>query len=78
MLQDVNVFNIQKGKWFPLKFDKTDAQPEPRYGHTAVVYGPNIYVYGGYRRYVESFKVRETYGDIYSFNTSYLKWEKLN
>ncbi|CAI2386527.1 unnamed protein product [Moneuplotes crassus] len=78
MLQDVNVFNVQKGKWFPLKFNRTDAQPEPRYGHTAVVYGSNIYVYGGYRRYVESFKIRETYGDIYSFNTSYLKWEKLN
>ncbi|CAI2386706.1 unnamed protein product [Moneuplotes crassus] len=78
MLQDINVFNIQKGKWFPLKFDKQDTQPEPRHGHTAVVYKSNIYVYGGYRRYIESIKIRETYGDLYVFNTNYLRWDKIN
>ena len=78
MLQDINVFNIQKNRWFSVKFTRRDQQPEPRYGHTAVSYRSDIYLYGGYRRYVESFKERDTYGDVYQFWTDSLKWDKLN
>lgn len=78
MLNDINVLNLQKQKWYKVTFQRNEQQPEPRYGHSAVVYKSNIYIYGGYRRYVESFKVRETYGDVYEFNTDILKWDKLN
>jgi len=78
MLNDVNVHNLQKHKWFKIKFQRNEQQPEPRYGHSAVAYKSKMYIFGGFRRYVESFKVRETYGDVYEFSTKTLKWDKIN
>ena len=77
MLNDTWIFNIQKWKWYVLKFQRNEQQPEPRYGHSAIVHKTSVYIYGGYRRYNKSFKVRETYGDVYEFSTETLKWDKI-
>lgn len=67
---------LEPNKWTDIKFEKGQFVPETRYGHTAVNYNSKIYIYGGYRRYVESFKIRESYGDIAVFDTDSLKWSK--
>ena len=77
MLNDTCIFNIQKWKWYYIKFERNEQQPEPRFGHSSVVYKSSVYVYGGYRRYNKSFKIRETYGDVYEFSTESLKWDKI-
>jgi Rab9 effector protein with kelch motifs len=78
MLNDINIHNFQKRKWFRIPFKRDEQQPDARYGHSAVVFKSKIYIYGGYRRYIESFKVRETYGDVFEFSPKTLKWDKLN
>lgn len=78
MLNDVWILNLEEFKWYEVKFDTTEQQPEPRYGHSAVIYKSKLYIYGGYRKYNKSFKIRDTFGDVYSFSTTTLKWDKLN
>ena len=78
MLNEVCIFNLQEQKWYKVKFEINQQQPEPRYGHSGVIYKSNLYIYGGYRRYNNSFKVRDTYGDMFVFSTKTLKWDKLN
>lgn len=50
--------------------------PKPRYGHSAVSYKSFVIIYGGYRKFLSSIKVRDTYGDISYFNTDTMKWDK--
>jgi N-acetylneuraminic acid mutarotase len=79
MMNDVNIFDLRAWKWTEVKYTqatKSNSVPEPRYGHSAVAYGSYVVVYGGYRRFISSFKVRDTYGDVSLFNTDTMKWEK--
>jgi N-acetylneuraminic acid mutarotase len=47
-LNDVHEFNIQTEKWSRIITNSNENQPTPRYGHTAVLWQDNMYVYGGY------------------------------
>ena len=76
MLNDVNIFDLRTWKWTKVQTQSGVYAPEPRYGHSAVQYGANVIVYGGYRHFVKSFKVRDTYGDVAVFSTDTLSWDK--
>jgi hypothetical protein len=76
MMNDVNIFSLRRWKWTKVIYEINEYVPEPRYGHSAVQYENYVIVYGGYRRFVTGFKVRDTFGDVCLFNTKTLKWEK--
>ena len=75
-MNDITIFDLRSWKWSSINFEIEDYVPETRYGHTAINYNSQIIIYGGYRRYITSFKVRDTYGDIVIFDTDSLKWDR--
>ena len=40
-------YNIEKGEWEVLLPDKDSKLPQPRAGHSAIVYDDKMYVFGG-------------------------------
>ncbi|CAI2360431.1 unnamed protein product [Moneuplotes crassus] len=76
MMNDVNIFDLRTFKWTHISFEKEEYVPEPRYGHSAICYGSLVVIYGGYRRFLKSLKLRDTHGDISYFCTDTLKWDK--
>ena len=75
-MNDITIFDLRSWKWQTVNFEVEDYVPETRYGHSAVSYNSKVIIYGGYRRYVTSFKVRDTYGDVAFFDTDTMKWDK--
>lgn len=73
-MNDIAIFDFRYKKWTKLAFPKDQYVPETRYGHTAVRYNSKIIIYGGYRRYIESFKIRDAFGDVAIFCTDSMKW----
>ena len=73
-MNDTVIFDFRNKKWTSVKFETGQYVPENRYGHTAVCYNSHVYIYGGYRRYIESFKTRDAFGDVAIFDTDNLAW----
>ena len=46
-LNDVWSFNCDDNSWSQVKFEQNDFLPTPRSGHSTVVYGQKIFIFGG-------------------------------
>ena len=46
-LDDMWQFNIESKEWSPIQFGDSDFKPVPRSGHSTVVYGNKMYIFGG-------------------------------
>jgi hypothetical protein len=46
-LDDLWAFNLEQREWSPIKFGDDDFKPVARSGHSTVVYGNKMYIFGG-------------------------------
>lgn len=78
-MADVNTLNPVSWSWQEIKFSKGiwDVVPNEWYCHstTAIPGTSKILVFGGFKRYNESFKMRECYGDVLIFDTLTCSWD---
>jgi hypothetical protein len=44
---DVRVLNLERNKWIDIKILQEQGLPTPRHSHAAVIYGENMYTFGG-------------------------------
>jgi hypothetical protein len=61
-------------KW--IKLEPSGTAPSPRYGHSAVLCGPNIFYIGG--RNDSFYSCSERFDDIAAFNFQFCRWDSLS
>ena len=73
---DVHEFPIYGNKWKKVEIKSFDYdKPNPRYGHSMVLYKDLLVIYGGAGNYIDKLKVHESYGDIRFYNIISQEWE---
>lgn len=69
-LDDLYEFTFSSAKWREL-MDIEGVKPSPRYRHTAVCYGPAMYVFAGVD------KAQTRFNDLYRFHITKKEWEQV-